>query len=213
MQKDKKITPSPTNKKKPFHWHATGLNGKTKYPEWLSWKGVRGKPFFANASHTLRCACVCSLLQRWWRLPRHKPSGFVPERPSRALPKKTFSGFFSCGRIILRASVSYEKERPSRTLPKKTGSGWYQSIFLFGVFQCRNHYKFCLLIFCSLYAGSFFIIPPPWVVWVFIISNSSWVRRPGLFKIESGITIFPISCRVEADAIHWIILLSKLYSG
>ena len=39
----------------------------------------RGKPFFVVASHTLHCAWVCSLHLQYWRLPRHKPSGFVPE--------------------------------------------------------------------------------------------------------------------------------------
>ena len=40
----------------------------------------------------------------------------------------------------------------------------------------------------------------PCTVWVFMISNSSGVRRPGLFKMASGTAIFPTSWRMEARA-------------
>ena len=53
----------------------------------------------------------------------------------------------------------------------------------------------------------------PRMVCVFMISNSSFVRRPGLFKIASGIAILPISCMDEALTIIWISEFSRPYSG
>ena len=38
----------------------------------------------------------------------------------------------------------------------------------------------------------------PTVVWVFMISNSSLVRRPGLLMTAPGMEILPMSWRVEA---------------
>ena len=43
-------------------------------------------------------------------------------------------------------------------------------------------------------------ISAPMVVWVFMISNSSGVNLPGLFKMLSGMDSFPRSCSVEAAA-------------
>jgi len=49
----------------------------------------------------------------------------------------------------------------------------------------------------------------PIAAWVFMISNSSSVRRPGLFKTSSDIAIFPISCSEEAMLIKVISNLDK----
>ena len=66
---------------------------------------MRGKPFFVVVSHTLRYACVCSLHLHSWHLPRHKPSGFVPEKGFPRAPfQESHTGFLWTILICLRAS-------------------------------------------------------------------------------------------------------------
>ena len=57
------------------------------------------------------------------------------------------------------------------------------------------------------------IMALPSVVWVFITSNSSLVKRPGLSKILSLIAILPTSWRALAATITLICLVVRPYSG
>ena len=56
-------------------------------------------------------------------------------------------------------------------------------------------------------------ISQPLTVCFFIISNSSFVNLPGLFKTLSGIAILPMSCIAEASAMTSILWSFKSYSG
>ncbi len=65
-----------------------------------------------SSSHTLRCACVCSLLLLNWLFPRHKPSGFAPEFPPTP-SRKPILDFTGRHEIGLIASETKRKQSKS----------------------------------------------------------------------------------------------------
>lgn len=64
--------------------------------------------------------------------------------------------------------------------------------------------------FSSLYSSRSSSISEPTAEWVFMMANSSSVKRPGLFRISSGMAILPMSCKLEAIVISE---MSSVVSG